>query len=177
MNERIMFLEGVKPAILIREKQSDRISGEVKTSKIFSELVEKEYPYILFPHRNSALFFQDEVGLGWFEVNGLVCEYSTRLEKWIQDYKHDVLGYALGYPPRAVESWWELSVTKVPRILVNYYGIQFVTKEENWRYDVEWLKEYRPVPEYIEKNGIIFAARLEVVKGRLQREILYHESH
>lgn len=155
--QKEMLREGVKPALLVTYKRG-RKGERHEYTNIFNEL-SSEYPYIVFEHRNNVLFFNDELTKEWFEVNGCECYYSKKLGKWIQDYKHDVLGYVLGFPPSAV-SYFKEKMYDAPkagdRVSVVYYGIQFICHPFDVDNCINWLKTYRPVPERIKNLSGIF---------------------
>ncbi|UXR28935.1 hypothetical protein [Bacillus phage Nachito] len=150
----VAFVLGYKPAVLITaryHKKAAAFLGEIENAETpaFKRLKDAGYPYIEFPDRHSALFFQGKDAKKWFEHNGLVkYEFDG---KNITDYRHDTLGYSLGFPPGAVQMWNRLTRFDKPkfqreRIGVSYHGISFMSNINTLYEDITWLWEVRPVP-------------------------------
>lgn len=167
---KVLFEEGIKPAWIMPYKIKRNQSDEAPFYPLFLEL-KKTYSYIIFEHRNSVLFFNDDMTKEWFEANGCVCFYSQREGRWLQDYKHDILGHVLGFPPSAVESWKNKlgkgRRVEGDRVSVEYYGIQFVCEPHDVVNCLNWLMEFRPVPEHLNLEERVYVGRERINLPRL----------
>lgn len=87
-----LFKLGLVACDIVPEKQARRIGHS-------------EHLTLSFPHRRSVVLFRAEwdkeafmkVGVHWVSPKGS--------DKLVLDYKHDILGLYLGYPPAAVTSY------------------------------------------------------------------------
>ncbi|AJG73971.1 hypothetical protein FOC89_02220 (plasmid) [Bacillus thuringiensis] len=143
-----LFLEGVKPALLLRNK------GQIVESLV------THFPSVSFPHRfGQVLIFQNGEDLKQFILNGTF----IRVEKPILDYKTSELGSVLGYPPNACEvfklnglkeniakSTGKDPIDMIELYPVDYHGIKFFTSLDHFEEDIEWLLAKRPVPTHLE---------------------------
>lgn len=172
----VAFVLGYKPAVLITarlHKKAAAFLGEVENAETpaFKRLKEAGYPYIEFPQRHSALFFQGEDAKKWFEHNGLV-KYEFNGET-ITDYRHDTLGYSLGFPPGAVRLWNMLTQFnrtrfEKERMGVSYHGIKFMSNINTLYDDIVWLWEVRPVTDVLKGTTNVADCRL---KGRKEYKV------
>lgn len=164
MSVHELFVRGIKPALLVSYKRrQNRVLLEDNTAHF--NRYKDDFPYIVFEHRNSVLFFNDELSKEWFETNGCVC-FKLQTGEWIQDFKQDLLGHILGFPPVAVSYFMSTdagAIDKEQQAHIDYHGISFVCRKADIKQCLDWLKEYRPVPDDLKlSSGVIVTTRERV---------------
>ncbi|PGF05227.1 hypothetical protein [Bacillus toyonensis] len=163
-----LFLEGVKPALLLRNK------GQIVESLV------THFPSVSFPHKfGQVLIFQNGEDLKQFILNSTF----IRVDKPIMDFDINDVGIALGYPPNAcyrfkdngMKEYIAKAEGKEPRGVVelypvDYHGIRFFSTLDLFKEDINWMLENRPVPTHLE-TGIT----IELDKPNGKRLIVKYE--
>ena len=122
-----LFLKGIKPALLLHERQ-----------KGFKPLI-KKYPYIEFVYGN-RLFFQHEEQKSRFLENGIDPQANDLI------YLDEEMGYVLGFPPVAVRDF----IAEIPehdRIGIDYHGVSFVVHRNHVKQALNEIKTTIPIPQ------------------------------
>lgn len=126
-----MFMDGIKPAILL---EAFRVSEEVKEA-IPYKILEEEL----------ILLCKDQERLNSFEVE------HTALMDGVRRYDQKKMGEFLGFPPVACEDF----VSDCPdKVLVNWHGISFVCGLKNVDLVLSWMGDKYLVPQE-NKSGIV----------------------
>ncbi|MEC2463822.1 hypothetical protein P9X10_02745 [Bacillus cereus] len=163
-----LFLEGVKPALLLRNK------GGVVSSLV------THYPSVSFPHKfGQVLIFQNGEDL----KNFILKSTSIRVDKPIMDYDVNDVGVALGYPPNSCYCFKENGLKEymakvdgrdpvgmIEMYPVDYHGIRFFSTLDLFKEDINWMLENRPVPTDLQ-TGIT----IELDKPNGKRLIVKYE--
>lgn len=145
----LLFEAGIKPAILVNGFGSLRRTEPSKRALQLSIRL-SQYPFIDFPHRGVKMYFQDQQACMTFLRTGTghtIIEGQQYL-----DYRQDVLGLALGFPPSAVNFF---SITPrdiwrdIPKMSINYYGIEFVCHRDDTENCLAWCNKTYPIPEHL----------------------------
>jgi hypothetical protein len=139
--EAKLLIHGIKPAWLTTKRRPD------------ANFLSSWYPNIGFPHRNDTiLIFNNGITMHEFLKEGIISFESTKVkEHSLLDYKHEVIGYYLGYPPMAVEWFAKHRLVERDKIthecaVVYYHGLQFVTGHGIVEDTIDWLLQNKPIP-------------------------------
>jgi hypothetical protein len=163
MKDLIAFTEGYKPALLTNVHNYN------------VDVLKEQYPhYTELQNGRIVIFFHGEEGKEWFEHNGVfeVADEFGRAK--FKTFDQRVVGYALGYPPKAVEFFQKCHTDKEyffhNKVGVDYYGIRFVTSIHTLTSDLLWLHVNRPVPKHL-------VGKIGITDFRFEKPIYYKVEH
>ena len=145
-----LFFRGMKPAIWVDEAT---IVGDMR------ELY--NYPNCRFAGKGSGgdrlrLFFNDEDLLGQFE-------YRREMYEAGEICFDRLLGYTLGYPPCAIETYISGDYVQEDKVVVSFYGMHFMSYKHVLYETLDWLHEHYGVGDMDGVVALLYLADDDVV--------------
>lgn len=171
LSELGFFLKGYKPAIIgVRKEKITFMKNNYPWCFMIHPTVKEQENYIKKAGETISLGkSQPYCNLGdliFFQNETIKQQYLNYFKQDEQMDRRKALGYVLGYPPSAVEAFFEPRDERKQNdwLFINYCGLQFGTKRALIPSNIQWL-----LAQYPPKHRFYFSINQRTEEGKMIR--------